>query len=211
MATSRTGTTLPEAAANRKKGRPIVKQMEAETAKDLLEQEDARGRHVFRKDELAALLPGSKEAVERLVEDGMLLRFAEDVYVYRESAHVGHATLHEAAQALRPGEFVYESFESAASRWGLISQIPMRLTLATTGSSGEYDTPYGCVELTHTPASESELLAGTVDRSEFGELPLAGEKLALHDLKREDRCQDLLAEERLKEEGGRSGTVFYVN
>ncbi|WP_422139500.1 hypothetical protein [Endozoicomonas sp. ALC020] len=63
------------------------------------------------------------------------------------------------AIALRRGDYNYISLESALSEYGAISQIPVdRLTIMTTGRKGEYKTPFGVLEFTHTRRSVADIL-----------------------------------------------------
>ena len=52
---------------------------------------------------------------------------------------------------MRRGEYSYISLETMLSEYGAISQVPIdRLTVMTTGRKGEYETPFGVIEFTHT-------------------------------------------------------------
>jgi predicted transcriptional regulator of viral defense system len=79
----------------------------------------------------------TRKAVYRLEKKGYLRRVARGLYANRFLP----PTLEELAMILgRPG---YISFESALERWGLISQMPLVLTCASTRRSGWKHTPYG--------------------------------------------------------------------
>ena len=67
-------------------------------------------------------------------------------------------TLENVAKAMRRGEYNYVSLESALSEYGVISQIPMRLTVMTTGRKGEVNTPFGTIEFTHTSRPIHDIL-----------------------------------------------------
>ena len=71
---------------------------------------------------------------------GVLMRAVSGVYVNALSANGFTHTLENIAKAMRRGEYSYVSLESALSEYGVISQIPMRLTIMTTGRKGEVTT-----------------------------------------------------------------------
>lgn len=132
--------------------------------------------------------------LRRLVNAGLLIRAAHDVYVFAFSNCSRTLILEQIALILRKGHYVYESYESALSQWGLISQIPIdRITCATTGRSGEYRTPYGVIELTHTATNPQVIAANLVKRSDHL-LPIANKELALANLRRSRRNLDLVKE-----------------
>lgn len=74
----------------------------------------------------------------------------------------------------------------------------MRLTLMTTGRRGEYSTPFGVIEFTHTARSVLDVLDGTLD---FGRpLRIATRRTAYRDLKRVGRNLHLVDQIALDEE-----------
>lgn len=74
---------------------------------------------------------------------------------------------------------------------GFISQVPVdRLTIMTTGREGEYPTPFGTIEFTHTKRSVPAILERCVDSGRA--LRLATETAAIADLRRVGRNQHLL-------------------
>lgn len=167
-------------------------------ALDILHRWDARGRYVFRKRDLAIVLDESGRTLDqtlaRLVNAGVLERPAHGVYLLAHSRNLGPATIEHIARNLRRGELTYESLESALSRHGVISQIPLdRLTLMTTGRSGEYRTPYGVIEFTHTKQDVEVVLPELIER-EGHALPLASKRLAYENLRSVRRNLDLVDE-----------------
>ena len=91
------------------------------------------------------------------------------------------------------------SLESTLSEYGAISQIPLdRLTIMTTGRKGEYKTPFGTIEFTHTKRSPNEILNHTeaIGRP----LRLANKNTAYRDLKRVGRNTHLVDEAVLYED-----------
>ena len=167
-------------------------------ALDILNSWDKQGRYVFTKSDLAKLInePTNllNKTLERLTDQHVLIRVARGVYVFRYSAHVGAYTIEEIAQVLRRSEYNYVSLESALSEWGTISQVPIdRITVMTTGRKGEFRTPFGVIEFTHTENSPEYILANTIRRDPHP-LPIASEQLALKNQLRVGRNIDLIEE-----------------
>ena len=74
-----------------------------------------------------------------------------------------------------------------------ISQIPIdRLTIVTTGRKGEYKTPFGTIEFTHTKRTVSDIInqIHNIGRP----LRFASKHAALRDLKRVGRNMHLVDE-----------------
>ena len=125
-------------------------------------------KRAFRSRELGRVFDEDGEAlrstIRRLVDSGLLMRMARDLYWIDSLSNKGIPAIEELAAALRAGEFNYIGLESAASLWSVISQIPVdRITVVTTGREGEFKTPFGVIEFTHTAVSPNEILANTVD------------------------------------------------
>ena len=158
---------------------------------------DAEGTHVFTKRDLAKMFRDDRThalnaGLVRLVGNGVLVRAANGVYVNALSPNRGPDTIEYVARAMRRGDYNYVSLESALSEYGVISQIPMRLTVMTTGRRGEYDTPFGVVEFTHTARSTLDVINGMVDVGR--PLKLATRQTAHRDLKRVGRNLHLIDE-----------------
>ncbi|MCL2024159.1 MAG: hypothetical protein FWG78_00025 [Coriobacteriia bacterium] len=167
---------------------------------------DQQGRYVYSTSDLAKIVddptPAAfRKTIERLVTQDVLVRAARGVYVFAYSRHLGPTTIEDVALTLRRGEYVFESLESALSQWGRISQIPLdRITLMTTGRRGEYRTPYGVIEFTHTGASPTEIQQNIIDRRDIGHpIPIANEEYALRNLRRVGRNRALVTETDRKE------------
>lgn len=154
------------------------------------------GRVVFTLGDLAKLFPDDgrktlKEAVRRLVRDGLLERACRGVYVFALAAEEPTGLIERIAAALRRGEYNYVSLESALSEYGAISQVPVdRLTVMTTGRKGTYQTPWGVIEFTHTKRSVRDILAGIRDVGR--PLRMATPEAAWRDLKRVGRNTHLV-------------------
>ncbi|HET8801599.1 MAG TPA: hypothetical protein VFN01_10475 [Marinobacter sp.] len=157
---------------------------------------DLKGRYVYSSKDMPKLFPDESErsrqaTVARLVSSGILERPSKGVYVYNLSRHKGSDTLEQVAKTLRRGEYNYISLESALSEYGVISQVPVgRITVVTTGRKGEYKTPYGVIEFTHTKRSVTDILDGIRDRGH--PLRIATKEAALRDLKRVGRNTHLI-------------------
>lgn len=171
----------------------------------MLDQWDLTGRYVYLKRDLRKMFRDEPketfdDSLTRLVKAGLLVRAARSVYVYRLTRNFGDATLDLIARNLRRGHVTYESLESMLSSYGVISQIPVdRRTYMTTGRSGEYHTPYGAIEFTHTSKSIASIAPELLHPESRG-VPLATKHLALRDLKATRRNLDLVDYSQLDDE-----------
>jgi len=174
--------------------------MRIDEAARVLSDWDRRSRNVYTKRDLAKLFREPtgdtlNETIKRLVTRKLLIRAARGVYVYALSSNLGPTTIEDVAEALRRGEYNFESLESALSQWGAISQVPIdRITVMTTGRKGEFKTPFGVIEFTHTASSPVEILAN-VERRDGHPLPIATREYALVNLRRVGRNLDLIVRE----------------
>jgi len=170
--------------------------MDQNTALRVLTDWAKVGRVVFTLGDLAKLFPGDshktlKEAVRRIVRNGLLERACRGVYVFALAAEEPTDLIERIAAALRRGEYNYVSLESALSEYGAISQAPVdRLTVMTTGRKGSYQTPWGVIEFTHTKRSVRDILAGIRDIGR--PLRMATPEAAWRDLKRVGRNTHLV-------------------
>jgi hypothetical protein len=166
---------------------------------------ERRGVFVLTKMDLEKLFPteGEKsleQSLQRMVKDGILIRAARGVYVNALAAarHAGWM-VEEVAKALRPWQVSYVSLESMLSEHGVISQIPMRLTVMTIGAGGVHHTPFGTIEFTHTKRSIAAILARTVF-VKGRPLRIAKKHAALTDLLRVGRNTNLINYDEMVEE-----------
>jgi len=165
------------------------------TAINTLDKFSQNGRYVFHLNDLRYMFSAESErtlkaSLKRLVETNILTRAAQGVYVYnralKDSFILEHIT-----KTVRRGEYNYVSLESALSQYGVISQIPMdTLTVMTTGRGGEFKTPWGVIELTHTNRSISDILNSTVETT--SPIKFASKETALRDLRRVGRNMHLV-------------------
>ena len=167
----------------------------------LREYDNQYGKYVYLKRDLKKLFGETEntlnQTIQRLTKAGIIERAAHGVYMYTLSINIGEGTLDSIARNLRRGEITYESYESALSAYGVISQIPIdRRTYATTGRSGEYRTPYGVIEFTHTKNEPARIIEG-LHRYSGRKLPVASKQLAWKNLKSAHRNLDLVDMEEL--------------
>ncbi|MCW3783579.1 type IV toxin-antitoxin system AbiEi family antitoxin [Defluviimonas salinarum] len=163
-----------------------------------LDSWDRRNRRVFTIGDLRTMFPeGSDDAfhvrLRKLAaeKDSVIGRAARGVYFYSLTRNPVANLIEEVARALRRGHHTYVSLESALSEHGLISQIPVgRLTLMTTGRSGEFETPWGVIEFTHTDRNPKDFVD---DLQDVGRpLRIAGPGRAITDLRRVGRNTHLI-------------------
>ena len=165
---------------------------------------DIKGRYVYRSKDLAKIFSNDSQyafraGLERLVKNGTLTRAARDVYVFAYSRNIGADTTDLVAKSLRRGHYNYVSLETALSIYGVISQVPVdRLTVLTTGREGEFRTPFGVIDFTHTKRSVSEIIDNTIYTSGQS-LRIATKLTAYRDLKRVGRNTHLVDESELYE------------
>lgn len=174
-----------------------MKKLDAVKKLDALSRQ---GRTVFLLRDLQKIFPEDtslalKAGIKRLIDEDILCRPIQGVYVNNFSPKDSYL-LELVVKAMRRGEYNYVSLESALSAYGIISQIPVdRLTVMTTGRSGEYQTPWGTIELTHTRRSIPEILDATIKTQ--SPLKQAKPETAVRDLRRVGRNTHLMD---LKEE-----------
>ncbi|MBT1162190.1 hypothetical protein [Bifidobacterium sp. SO1] len=175
-----------------------------EAVATLKQYDEQLGRYVYLKRDLKKLFNDTADtfnlSLRRLTKAGILKRVAHGVYLYSFSHNIGEETLDLIARNLRRGEITYESLESALSAYGVISQIPIdRRTYMTTGRSGEYRTPYGVIEFTHTKANPRQIIP-ELKQVRGRRLPVASKRLAWENLKDAHRNTDLVDMEELEDD-----------
>ncbi|MET3814334.1 hypothetical protein [Pantoea sp. UYEF8] len=169
--------------------------MDKLAAINTLDQFSLQGRYVFHLNDLKNMFSGESEralkgSLKRLVDANILTRAVQGVYVYNR-APKDSFILEHIVKTVRRGEYNYVSLESALSEYGVISQIPIdRLTVMTTGRGGEFKTPWGVIELTHTQRPVSDILSGTVETK--SPIKFAKKETALRDLRRVGRNTHLI-------------------
>ena len=141
-----------------------------------------------------------RSTIRRLTDVRIIERVARDLYWHHTTASTRYRPVEEIAALLRIGSTCYVGMESAASRWGIISQIPVdRLTVVTSGREGIFPTPFGTIEFIHTAADALEIMTNTVDVPD-SPLRLATKRYTVIGLKRARRSLDLIDEKELADE-----------
>ncbi|CAK3543062.1 hypothetical protein [Vibrio crassostreae] len=145
------------------------------------------GKFFYNKEEICTLY--QSDALDRiLLRSPYLTSINNELFVYghiKSSDEFEHLIL-----ALRASNDCYISFEDALSRWGVISQIPMMMILATTGASGWYSTPFGRFEFIHVEHSSKQIEEQTVDTGH--PISIAKKEWAYKDLKEVKRNMHLI-------------------
>ena len=132
--------------------------------------------------------------LQKLAKVGLLERVGRGLYLNKAAPHMGGRGIGVVARHLRPGHLCYLSYESALAEFGSISQVPMLLTIATTGKSGRHSTAYGALEFCQTSRGDLDIL----DNTEFDEglgLRVASPVMAYEDLRRVRPCNLHLVDE----------------
>ena len=154
---------------------------------------DRLGRYVFTTGDLARIFseprgcPALSGTLTRLVADSFLARPCRGVYVYRKAQSLDATVLARIALTARRGEVSIESFETAASKWGLISQSYARsLSVMTTGRSATFSCEWGELALVHSARTPTYLYEHSIERPETP-MRLADERLTLGSIRRSGR------------------------
>ncbi len=178
--------------------------MRMKEAQKIFKEMDRIKRRVFTAGDLRKFFPEDSDraiadGVARLMASGDIERPAKGTYVYAHTAHPRTHLVYEVARALRRGSHTYLSMESALSEYGAISQVPTgHITFMTTGRRGEFKTPYGNIEFTHTTRDPAEFVGDLLDNGR--PLPIASCERALIDLKRVGRNVHLVQMDEVNEE-----------
>ena len=167
----------------------------------IIEWGSQEGRCVFSYGELGRLFgrPRTGRSLEGLVKTlvslGVLERAGRDVYVALPLARAGAKNVLDQVAMVAGGyNLVVESLESAASRWGIISQKYARMaTYVTTGRSRTIECSFGTVVLVHTAWGTGRIVRQSVDRG-AGLTRLSDKQTTLHMLRRTGRASGLLRE-----------------
>jgi predicted transcriptional regulator of viral defense system len=135
-----------------------------------------------------------KKSLQKLVRNHVLTKASKGIYVFDAAKSRNSFIIEQIALVLRRGHYSYVSLESALSEYGVISQIPIsRITVMTTGRKGEYKTPFGIIEFTHTQKNLIDLLSG-ISYSKGRPLPIAKVDIAKKDLRRVGRNVNMIQE-----------------
>jgi hypothetical protein len=91
-----------------------------------------------------------KKSLKRHIKNGLITRVCRGFYTNPRAKSMPVFPICSLARIIRSSDRFYVSYESALSNYNIISQIPFRLTLATSGRTQTYDTPYGVIEFTYS-------------------------------------------------------------
>ncbi|MDA0405028.1 hypothetical protein O7R08_03570 [Vibrio alginolyticus] len=150
-------------------------------------------KFIYKREEICSIFR-SNDIEQIIAKHDYIVNINFERFVYLRST-LPDEFFEKLALSLREDDLSYVSFEDALSRWSVISQIPMILILATTGTSGFYKTRFGSIEFVHVPHSKDTILANTSEPHDT--LRLAKKIFAFEDLKRIDRNMHLIDYEEL--------------
>lgn len=169
-----------------------------------LDELEKSGRHVFTTDQFYKYFPNEpissyNSGLARYVDKKLLIRATRGVFVNPRSRYFQQYTLEWIASVLRPQHLVYLSLESALEKteeFDEEEQYQPTLTVMTTGTSGQIQTPFGQIELITTHKSKQHILERTYSIPEHP-LRIATLDMARCDLKSVGRNLHLLEESQL--------------
>ncbi|ELB2812610.1 hypothetical protein QNE88_004631 [Vibrio alginolyticus] len=150
-------------------------------------------KFIYKREEICSIFR-SDDIEQIIAKHDYIVNINFERFVYLRST-LPDEFFEKLALSLREDDLSYVSFEDALSRWSVISQVPMVLILATTGTSGFYKTRFGSIEFVHVPHSKDTILANTSEP--YDTLRLAKKLFAFEDLKRIDRNMHLVDYEEL--------------
>lgn len=179
--------------------------MRRSLAIDTLHKYDKAECFVFTRGELASIFYNDNPeafamGLRHLVNDRLLSRPCRNVYVNHNALSISYTyILEHVASALRRDFHNYVSLESALSEYGVVSRVPMRLTVMTTGRRGSFNTEYGVIEFTHTSRDRINIMRGSIavpDRP----MRIAHKRIAWRDFKRAGRDVKLINLDELEDD-----------
>lgn len=162
-----------------------------------MELADKGGIWLFKLDTLKMMFRESGSTLlnglSKMEKHGLLVKICRGIYVNPKATSLPGDPLPALVPMLRPWDFNYLSLESVLSEAGMISQLPSRLTVMTTGREGEFVTPYGTIEFVHSKRKVESMLCDII-YDEYRGLHIATSERALKDLRRVNRNLDLVIE-----------------
>jgi len=132
------------------------------------------------------------------VEDGLLEYYGENLFGFDIAAMKPWNCQEILAQQLRPMEFNYLSFEYQLNQYGIISQIPTVMTVASTGKSGFCRTGTMNIEFVHVEHGFDAILGNCCFNKARGILE-ASPNFALGDLQSIGRNLHLVDEDAIED------------
>lgn len=178
--------------------------MRARHLQQVLSLFDRKGHWLFTRAHMRVMFPDEgasslRESISRHIASGALTHVAHGLYANPVARSMGAYPLEALVPFLRPLELNYVSAESALSERGVISQMmENHLTVMTTGSSHQYDTPFGSLEFTRTRRNPDEIKR-QIEFDPRRNLYVASLERAYSDLKRIGRNLDMVDHEELED------------
>lgn len=130
-----------------------------------------------------SLSPTFTKFLSDCARKGLVRRVAKGIFESTLTPPEPTTAIYKVVQKLRGSTLNYVSLESQLSHTGEISQVIMgRLTVMTKGRSGEFATPYGVIEFTHTKKAVDQIMPNLYFDDEIG-MFRATPSQALADLK----------------------------
>ena len=136
--------------------------------------------------------------LEYYIDADMLEYVGNDIYAFRIFSMIPFNSQEIITHSLRPNCLNYISFEYALNQYGIISQIPTVLTVATTGASEWISSKSYNIEFIHVNHSFSEIM-DNCRYSEAREILVASPAFALKDLENQNRNLHLLQYDEVEE------------
>ncbi|MGH8455280.1 MAG: type IV toxin-antitoxin system AbiEi family antitoxin [Nevskiales bacterium] len=163
-----------------------------------LDSMDKNGVWAFRLSSLRLRFPQAERGLIKSLSShqkaGLILKCDKGLYVNPRARSLPADILPALVPWLRPLKLNYLSLESVLSEESLISQVPARLTVMSTGKSRRCDTPFGTIEFVHTKRALQTLSKELVATAVPG-LYRAPAAIALRDLQRSGRNLGLVLSE----------------
>jgi hypothetical protein len=133
-----------------------------------------------------------KKSLKRHTKNGLITHVCRGFYANPRARSMPAFPLFVLPYIIRSSERFYVSLEKALSDYGIISQIPFRLTLVTSGRTQTYKTPYGVIEFTHSNRAIDVFYSGDYIFYEGYGAHYASPKIAIRDALRMKRSVDLI-------------------
>jgi hypothetical protein len=89
-------------------------------------------------------------SLKRHAQNGIIVNVCRGFYANPRAKSMPAFPICSLARIIRSSDRFYVSYETALNNYNIISQIPFRLTLSTSGRSQTYNTPYGVIEFTYS-------------------------------------------------------------
>jgi predicted transcriptional regulator of viral defense system len=170
-----------------------------------LQQHASSEHYLFAPKDFQSLFPllsdaAFKTLLSRAARQGILEKICRGLYAYNSAAFSDGRLLFHAAAYLRSDEFNYISLETVLSDAGIISQIPINvISIMSSGRSNKIACGrYGVIEFIHTTQKSINIM-DQLDYDPDCGLWRASIKLALSDMKRTHRNEDLIDWDRVNE------------